>query len=151
MIAVLQRVREAAVSIESSGYEAGIGHGICVLLGIERGDGDSEAGWMAGKVARLRIFPDGDGKMNRSVQEISGEVLVVSQFTLAGDCEKGNRPSFIAAAGPEEGERLYQSVCRLLQEAHSLPVKQGVFGAKMQVSLVNDGPVTLIVRRRAGA
>jgi D-tyrosyl-tRNA(Tyr) deacylase len=105
---------------------------------------------MAGKLARLRIFRDDQDRMNRSVQDIGGEVLVVSQFTLAGDCSGGNRPSFTGAAAPDVGRRLYEHTCDVLRTAHGLPVKTGIFGAMMQVALVNDGPVTLIVRRPPG-
>src|SRR5262245_38641381 len=146
MICVVQRVGRAAVTVESEGYRAAIGPGLCVLLGVEVNDSESDSAWMAGKLARLRIFRDAEGKMNRSVQDISGELLVISQFTLAGDCSKGNRPSFIAAAAPDLGERLYDDVCRRLEHEHRLGVKRGIFGAMMQVELVNDGPVTLIVQ-----
>jgi D-tyrosyl-tRNA(Tyr) deacylase len=146
MIAVVQRVGRASVSVEDMGYRAEIGAGLCVLLGVEQGDGEREAGWMAGKLARLRIFRDDEGRMNRSVQDVGGAVLVVSQFTLAGDCMKGNRPSFIHAAEPAVGEQLYERVVALLRDEHDLPVETGVFGAMMEVGLLNDGPVTLIVR-----
>jgi D-tyrosyl-tRNA(Tyr) deacylase len=146
MIAVVQRVSRAAVAVESENYRAEIGRGLCVLLCAEVGDGEEQSRWMAGKLARLRIFRDQEGKMNRSMQDVAGEVLVISQFTLAGDCSQGNRPSFISAARPEEGERLYLDVCRRLREEHNLPVKTGMFGAMMQVEIHNDGPVTLIVR-----
>ena len=147
MICVVQRVLQASVTVEAEGYRAQIGRGLCVLLGVEQGDGEPQADWMAGKIARLRIFPDEQDKMNRSVDGIDGEVLVVSQFTLAGDCSRGNRPSFAGAADPELGRQLYEHVCERLRGEHRLPVQTGVFGAKMQVSLVNDGPVTLIIRR----
>ncbi len=150
MIAVVQRVQQASVSVAADDYHAQIGRGLCVLLGVEQGDGERQADWMAGKLARLRIFPDEQNKMNRSVQEIEGEVLVISQFTLAGDCAKGNRPSFVGAAGPELGRRLYEQVCERLRSEHQLPVETGIFGAMMQVSLVNDGPVTVIVKRSPG-
>jgi len=146
MLAVIQRVSQASVVVQSQNYRAEIGPGLCVLLCAEVGDTGSHAEWMAGKLARLRIFRDDHGKMNRSVQDIAGEILVVSQFTLAGECAKGNRPSFIGAARPEDGERLYLDVCSRLREEHNLPVKTGVFGAMMQVEIHNDGPVTLIVR-----
>ena len=100
MIAVVQRVDEASVSVDSPAYEARIGRGLCVLLAVERGDGEAQAEWIAGKIARLRIFPDEQDKMNRSVRDIAGAVLLVSQFTLAGNCTKGNRPSFAGAAEP---------------------------------------------------
>ena len=146
MIAVVQRVARAAVSVDAENYRAEIGPGLCVLLGVETGDGAEQAQWMAGKLARLRIFRDENDKMNRSVQDIGGEMLVISQFTLAGDCTQGNRPSFITAARPEEGQRWYEDVCRRLREEHKLPVKTGIFGAMMEVEIINDGPVTLIVR-----
>ena len=147
MIAVVQRVASASVTVEAEGYRAAIGRGLAILLAVVRGDGEAEATWMAGKLARLRIFPDDEGRMNRSVQETGGEVLLVSQFTLAGDCRKGNRPSFVDAADPDEGRRLYERVGRLLETDHGVPVETGRFGAMMQVELVNDGPVTLIVER----
>jgi D-tyrosyl-tRNA(Tyr) deacylase len=147
MIAVVQRVTRASVTVAEADHHASIGPGLCVLLGVEVGDTQREAAWIAGKLARLRIFRDDDGKMNRSVQDVGGAMLVVSQFTLAGDCSKGNRPSFVKAAAPELGERLYEVVCRELRAAYGLEVKQGVFGGMMDVELVNDGPVTLIVRR----
>ena len=146
MIAVVQRVSRASVTVEDQNYHAEIGAGLCVLLCAEQGDMDADADWMAGKLARLRIFKDDQDKMNRSVQDIHGEALVISQFTLAGETSKGNRPSFINAASPELGNRLYERVCELLQRKHHVPVKKGIFGAMMQVELVNDGPVTLIVR-----
>jgi D-aminoacyl-tRNA deacylase len=148
MIAVVQRVLEASVAVEAENYRAAIGPGLCVLLGVEQGDTDTDAEWMAGKLARLRIFRDDQDKMNRSVQDIGGGVLVVSQFTLAGDCSKGNRPSFATAASPEIGRSLYESVCCHLERQHGLIVKTGIFAAMMKVALVNDGPVTLIVRSR---
>ncbi len=145
MIAVVQRVSRASVTVEADRFRAQIGPGLCVLLGVEDGDDDAQAAWMAGKLARLRIFRDDDDRMNQSVQDIGGSILLVSQFTLAGDCAKGNRPSFIKAAAPDIGERLYTLVASQLRE-HSLPVETGIFGAMMDVELVNDGPVTLIVR-----
>ena len=116
---------------------------------IVAGPPDSGCGLLInrGKLARLRIFRDDEDRMNRSVQDTGGTALVVSQFTLAGDCAKGNRPSFVRAAAPEEGRRLYELVCWELEDAHTVPVKTGVFGAMMDVELVNDGPVTLIVQR----
>lgn len=147
MIAAVQRVTEAAVVVEAEQYRAAIGPGLCVLLGVEQGDTQAEADWMAGKLARLRIFTDASGKMNESVQDVAGEILLISQFTLAGNCAKGNRPSFVNAAEPGLGEALYERVEQQLRNAHNLPVKTGVFGGSMQVSLTNDGPVTLIVQR----
>ncbi|MBT8484634.1 MAG: D-tyrosyl-tRNA(Tyr) deacylase [Phycisphaerales bacterium] len=146
MLAVVQRVRSASVSVAATGYRAEIGPGLCVLLGVERGDADPDAGWMAGKLARLRIFRDDTDRMNRSVQDVGGAILLISQFTLAGDCRKGNRPSFVRAADPEMGRILYEAVGRRLRDEHRLPVETGVFGAMMDIALVNDGPVTIIVR-----
>ena len=139
MRAVVQRVSKARVS---PGGEIGLG--LCVLLGVARGDGERQAARLAGKVARLRIFPDEEGRFNRSVEDIAGAVLVVSQFTLIADTARGNRPSFAEAAAPEEAERLYDGFCAELR-ALGVPVETGVFGAKMEVELVNDGPVTIVL------
>jgi len=138
MRALVQRVSEAAVSV--GGQEvARIGPGLLVLLGVRRGDGTEEADRIARKLLALRVFEDDDGRMNRSVEESGGELLCVSQFTLYGDVRKGNRPSFVEAAPPEEAEPLYERVRSTLGAAG------GVFGAHMDVALVNDGPVTLLV------
>jgi D-tyrosyl-tRNA(Tyr) deacylase len=147
VIAVVQRVREASVSVEEDGYSAVIGQGLCVLLAVEGGDTEQPADWMANKLARLRIFADEQGRMNRSVLDVGGEVLLISQFTLAGDCARGHRPSFEGAAEPQLGRELYERVAERLAAEHGVVVKTGVFGAMMQVSLVNDGPVTVIVHR----
>ena len=138
MSALVQRVSEAAVSVEGREV-ARIHAGMLVLLGVRRGDGPSEADRLATKLEKLRIFPDTDGVMNLSVREAQGEILVVSQFTLYGDARKGNRPSYVDAAPPDDAEPLYERVRR------SLGAPGGVFGARMQVALVNDGPVTLLV------
>ncbi|MEE3002036.1 MAG: D-aminoacyl-tRNA deacylase [Planctomycetota bacterium] len=145
MIAVVQRVLSASVTVEDPTYSSSIEQGLLILLGVETTDDETSADWMAGKLARLRIFKDEQDRMNRSVQEAGGEVLLVSQFTLLGNTAKGNRPSFIQAAEPVLGETLYERVALQLRDAHDLDVKTGVFGAMMQVQLVNDGPVTLIV------
>jgi D-tyrosyl-tRNA(Tyr) deacylase len=137
--AVVQRVSRARVS---PGGE--IGHGLCVLLGVARGDGEDQAARLGGKVARLRIYPDDDGRFDRSVMDVSGAVLVVSQFTLIADTAKGNRPSFAQAAAPKEAEPLYERFCAELR-ALGVPVETGVFGAKMELELVNDGPVTIVL------
>jgi len=137
MRAVVQRVARACVT---PGGE--IGRGVCILLGIAGVDGKEQAARIAGKIARLRIFPDDDGRFDRSVLDIGGAALVVSQFTLIADTAKGNRPSFAAAAPPEEAEPLYTHFCDELRTL-GLPVETGVFGAKMEVDLVNDGPVTI--------
>jgi D-aminoacyl-tRNA deacylase len=136
--ALVQRVSQAAVSVEGEEV-ARIGRGLLVLLGVRRGDGTEQADRIAGKLERLRIFEDADGKMNLSVREVGGELLCISQFTLYGDTRKGNRPSFVEAAGPESAEPLYERV------RAALGAEGGVFGARMAVSLVNDGPVTLLV------
>ncbi len=145
MIAVVQRVLSASVTVEKPAYSACIEGGLLVLLGVATGDDDAAADWMAGKLARLRVFKDEEERMNRSVLDTGGQILLVSQFTLLGNTAKGNRPSFIQAAEPTLGEHLYQQVAEILRQAHGLDVKTGLFGAMMQVQLVNDGPVTLIV------
>ncbi|MBQ2170900.1 MAG: D-tyrosyl-tRNA(Tyr) deacylase [Paludibacteraceae bacterium] len=141
---VVQRVREARVEI--AGETVGrIGQGLLLLVGIAEGDTMAEVELLAKKVAQLRIFSDEAGKMNRSVQDIEGGVLSVSQFTLYGDCRKGNRPSFVNAARPETAEPLYNALNQLLRTQYGLPVETGRFGADMQVSLLNDGPVTILM------
>jgi len=139
MRAVVQRVSRARVT---PGGE--IGHGLCVLLGVARGDGEKEAARLARKIARLRIFPDDDGRFDRSVADVGGAVLVVSQFTLIADTAKGNRPSFADAAPPELAEPIYERYCEELR-ALGLPVETGVFGSKMELELVNYGPVTMVL------
>jgi D-tyrosyl-tRNA(Tyr) deacylase len=121
-----------------------IGVGLLVLLGVRQGDGDADAAWLAAKIGSLRIFPDGEGKMNRGLDEVGGAMLVVSQFTLLGDCVKGRRPSFTYAAPPQEANRLYERFCSAVREL-GVRVETGVFQAMMEVELVNDGPVTLLV------
>ena len=142
MRAVVQRVAGTQVTVEGE-VVGEIGAGLCVLLGVARGDGATQAERLAGRVARLRIFPDEEGRFDRSLLDIGGAALVVSQFTLIADTSKGNRPSFTDAAPPDEAEPLYERFCQALHE-QGVPVETGVFGAKMQVALVNDGPVTLI-------
>jgi D-aminoacyl-tRNA deacylase len=121
-----------------------IGPGFCILLGVARGDTAAEAERLASKIARLRVFPDAEGRFDRSLVDIGGAALVVSQFTLLADTARGNRPSFTEAAPPEEAEPLYKRFCASLR-ALGIPVEQGVFGAKMAVELVNDGPVTILL------
>ena len=140
MKAVIQRVGGARVEV--GGETVGkIGKGILVLLGVEKGDGERDAQWLAEKIAALRIFEDQAGKMNLSVEDIRGELLVVSQFTLAGNCAKGRRPSFDSAASPEEANRLYEYFVEGLRGL-GIKVETGIFQAMMKVSLTNDGPVT---------
>jgi D-aminoacyl-tRNA deacylase len=136
--ALVQRVGEASVTVEGEEI-ARIGRGLVVLLGVRNGDGTAEADRLAGKLERLRVFEDDEGRMNLSVRDVDGELLVVSQFTLYGDARKGNRPSFVDAAPPEVAEPLYERV------RAALGAQGGRFGARMQVSLVNDGPVTLLL------
>ena len=134
----MQRVSDASVTVDGEEV-ARIGPGLLVLLGVGRGDGEAEADRIASKLLALRVFEDDAGKMNLSVRDVGGEILCVSQFTLYGDTRRGNRPSFVAAAPPEEAEALYERV------RSALGAKGGVFGARMAVSLVNDGPVTLML------
>jgi D-aminoacyl-tRNA deacylase len=141
--AVLQRVTSASVTVDDEQVGA-IGPGLLVLLGVEHGDGPADRDYIAAKICELRIFPDADGRMNRSVADVRGGVLVVSQFTLAGDARKGRRPSFDAAAAPSEAKLLYEDVVRAIRET-GLTVATGVFQAMMQVALVNDGPVTILL------
>ncbi len=143
MRAVVQRVSRAAVRVEGD-VTGEIEAGLLVLLGVADGDGDADADGLAGKVARLRIFANDEGRFDRSVLDSGGGVLVVSQFTLLADTAKGNRPSFAAAAAPDEAERLYERFCAALG-ALGASVEQGVFGARMEVELVNDGPVTIVL------
>lgn len=146
MMAVVQRVSEAHVSV--AGEVVGqIGRGILILLGVHRNDGPAEVDWLARKCSSLRIFPDEEGRMNRSLLDIQGDVLVISQFTLYGDARKGNRPSFVASAPPEVAEPLYESFLDAMARETSRSVERGIFGAMMDVHLVNEGPVTIIVER----
>ena len=143
MRAVVQRVAEARVLV--AGERVGeIGRGLVVLLGVARGDSKAEAERLAGKVARLRVFEDGAGKFDRSLIDVGGEALIVSQFTLMADTRKGNRPSFTDAAPPDEAEPLYDVFCEALG-GFGVGVALGVFGARMDVELVNDGPVTIVL------
>ena len=145
MKTVIQRVISASVTVEDT-IVGKIGHGIVILLGVEKGDDEEQADWLVDKISGLRIFSDEEGKMNRSVVDISGSLLVVSQFTLAGTCAKGRRPSFDTAAPADEGKRLYEYFVESARRV-GLPVATGIFQADMQVSLVNDGPVTFILER----
>lgn len=148
MRAVIQRVLESSVKIDGRTV-AEIGPGLMILLGIEEADEASDVEWLAGKIARMRIFADDEGKMNRSVIESGGGVIVVSQFTLHASTKKGNRPSFIRAAEPARSEPLYEEFCRAMERETGGPVGRGEFGADMKVALVNDGPVTIVIDSRA--
>ena len=143
MRAVIQRVSKASVTVEDK-IVGQIGQGFLILLGIAHSDSEAEAAFLARKIAGLRVFEDGDGKMNLSLSEIGGAVLAVSQFTLYADTRKGRRPSFVDAARPEQAEPLYRRFCELLL-AEGVPVEKGIFQATMQVALVNDGPVTILM------
>ena len=145
MRALIQRVSSASVAVDGETVGA-IDEGLLILVCAMTGDEPAQAEKLASKISKLRIFRDDEGRMNRAILDTGGAALVVSQFTLAGDCRKGNRPSFVHAAAPPVGERLYEHVCARLRDTHGLPVGTGVFGAMMQVELVNDGPVTLVVR-----
>lgn len=146
MRAVIQRVERASVSVEGE-IRGQIGAGFLVLIGVEEGDGDSDFRYIAEKVPNLRVFEDEQGKMNRSLLDVGGELLAVSQFTLLGDARGGRRPSFITAARPETADPMYE---RLVADwrARGIRVETGVFGAHMKVSLVNDGPVTILLDSR---
>lgn len=144
MRAVIQRVREASVRIDEREH-ARIGAGLLVLLGIETGDSEADLEWLCGKIIRMRLFPDAEGVMNLDVIQAHGELLVVSQFTLHASTAKGNRPSYIRAARPEEAMPLYLRAKQRLAELLGRRVQSGEFGAMMEVGLVNDGPVTIII------
>ena len=146
MRAVVQRVSEASVAVEGA-VTGSIGPGLCVLVGVGQGDTEDDARWLADKVADLRIFEDEQGKVNRSVLDVGGGILAVSQFTLFGDARKGTRPGFVDAARPEAAQPLYARFCELLR-ARGLQVGEGVFRATMQVRIVNEGPVTLLLDSR---
>lgn len=147
MRAVVQRVKQSSVTVEHE-VVGWIGRGLMVLLGVGGEDGQTDADFLADKIVNLRIFEDDQGKMNRSLLDIRGEVLVVSQFTLYGDCRKGRRPSFVRAAGPDQANLLYEYFVDQVK-SKGVAVQTGRFGAMMEVALVNDGPVTLIVESPA--
>jgi D-aminoacyl-tRNA deacylase len=148
MRAVIQRVREASVRIGEA-TPARIGNGLLVFLGIEESDGADDMEWLSGKIARLRIFSDARGVMNLSVTETGGDVIVVSQFTLHASTKKGNRPSYIRAASPETAIPLYEQFTRQLESDLGKKIQTGVFGAMMDIALVNDGPVTILIDSKA--
>lgn len=142
MRALIQRVKRAEVEIDGT-IHSSIGQGLLILLGVEDRDTGQDADWLAGKIRQMRIFNDEEGKMNRSIEDVKGEFMVVSQFTLHAQTAKGNRPSFIKAARPDKAIPLYEHFMAQLRADSGLAVKSGVFGADMQVGLVNDGPVTI--------
>ena len=145
MKALIQRVKKASVTIDEKLYSK-IGFGLLVFLGVEKGDTRENADKLSAKLLGLRIFEDDAGKMNRSLVDVNGEMLIVSQFTLYSDCTNGNRPSFIEAAKPEQAKELYEYFCSEC-EKNNIKVEKGIFGADMQVSLVNDGPVTIVIEK----
>ncbi|MCP5538362.1 MAG: D-tyrosyl-tRNA(Tyr) deacylase [Akkermansiaceae bacterium] len=144
MRAIIQRVSEASVTIDGE-VSGKIGSGFLVLLGIVDGDGPDEIEWLIGKIARMRIFADDGGKMNRCIKDVGGELLVVSQFTLHASTKKGNRPSFIKAARPDIAIPLYEKFLAMAAKEMGKPCASGEFGADMKVALVNDGPVTIVI------
>ncbi len=150
---VLQKVSQASVSIEPESdipetldfKTQSISHGLVLLVGIEDSDSDNKVNWAARKIANMRIFEDENGKMNRSVLDVNGEILSISQFTLYADIHKGNHPSFISAGEPAHAQQLWKQLNDTLRTEYNLPVKEGIFGSHMNVSLTNDGPVTIII------
>lgn len=144
MRVVIQRVRSASVTISGSIYSS-IDEGFLILAGIEGEDNEEDVSWLASKICTMRIFSDSDGKMNLDIKQVNGEVLCVSQFTLHASTKKGNRPSFIKAARPEKAISLYEGLNKEIEKIIQKPVKTGVFGEDMQVSLINNGPVTIII------
>ncbi len=149
MRALVQRVSEAAVDIQDKNYHKQIKNGIVILLGIKIGDSISDVNYVADKCCNLRIFDDEQGKMNLSVQDVEGEILIISQFTLYGDTAKGNRPNYTEAAKPDEAVPLYEEfIKRLNENIGTKKVKTGIFGAMMNIKIYNDGPVTVIVNSK---
>jgi D-tyrosyl-tRNA(Tyr) deacylase len=146
MRAVIQRVKESSVKVDNETIGR-IGQGLLVLLGVAKGDIPSDADYLANKIVNLRIFEDDDAKMNQSLLSIGGKMLVVSQFTLLGDCRKGRRPSFVAAAGPQKALELYENFVQQVRRL-GISVETGRFQAMMEVALINDGPVTLVLESR---
>ena len=144
---VIQRVTKASVTVDANEISS-IGRGLLILVGVENGDDEKDAEWLASKAANMRIFDDEEGVMNLSLTSVGGEALAVSQFTLTASTKKGNRPSYIRAAGHELAIPLYEKFCEFLSALIGREVQKGIFGADMQVSLVNDGPVTIIIDSR---
>lgn len=143
---VLQRVSEASVSVQNERIGS-IGYGLILLVGVHKDDTEEQMQWLADKILKLRVFDDDAGKMNLSVQDVEGEILVVPQFTLYGDYEQGNRPSYFEAAAPDKAEKLYEDMIGYLKQHSDLNIETGQFGAHMDVQLHNDGPVTLVLER----
>ncbi len=149
MKVVVQRVSEGSVSIPEENYEANIGKGLVVLLGIKTGDSEKDVTFLADKCCNLRIFEDENDKMNLSIKDINGEMLIISQFTLYGDAQKGNRPGFSDAAKPDEAIPLYEKfIARVKENIGESKVKTGIFGARMMVKIFNNGPVTIIIESK---
>ncbi|MDZ7660329.1 D-aminoacyl-tRNA deacylase [Fodinibius sp.] len=146
MKVVLQRVSEASVLVKNERVGS-IGQGLMLLVGVHENDTEEQMQWLAEKILKLRVFDDKDGKMNLSVRDVEGEILVVPQFTLYGDYEQGNRPSYFEAAGPDKAEKLYENMISYFKQLSDLNIESGQFGAYMDVQLHNDGPVTLVMER----
>lgn len=144
MRAVIQRVNQSSVSVDGE-IKGAVGKGYNILLGVMDGDGEAQAELLAAKVSKLRVFEDENGKMNKGILDIGGEILVISQFTLCADIKKGNRPSFTDSAAPDEANRLYEYFCSELLKNGVSKVEKGVFAADMKVSIENDGPVTIVM------
>jgi len=144
MKAVIQRVLKSSVSVDGE-IKGSVSKGYNVLLGVMDGDGEAQAELLAAKISKLRVFEDENGKMNKSILDIGGEILVISQFTLCADIKKGNRPSFTDSAPPDEANRLYEYFCKKLIENGVSRVETGVFAANMKVEIINDGPVTIVM------
>ena len=146
MRVVVQRVKNASVTVENE-ITGSINQGLLLLVGVHQHDTEDQLKWMCEKILKLRVFSDNEGKMNQSVSDVDGEILVVSQFTLYGDAKKGTRPSYIAAARPDKAEPMYESMIDYFKNNSDLNIQGGKFGAMMDVQLVNDGPVTLILEK----
>lgn len=147
MRAVIQRVSKASCTVDGN-ITGTIGSGLLVLLGVEDEDGENDLQWLAQKIVNLRIFSDENGLMNKSISDISGSILLISQFTLFAQTKKGNRPSFIRAAKPEKAQPMYEQMCIYIESLIGRPVARGIFGADMKIELLNDGPVTIIMNTK---